>query len=48
MSSLSMQLFQCYIQQVVEICQQPRSKMDLLNKFANEDDKSWVKSLNLD
>ena len=39
MSSLSLQLFQCYIQQVVDICQQPTSIMDLIIKFANEDDK---------
>ena len=36
-SSISLQLFQCYIQQTVEICQQTRSVMDLINKFANED-----------
>jgi len=44
MSSLSLQLFQCYIQQVVEICQKPTSIMDLIIKFANEDNKWWVKS----
>ena len=40
--------FQCYIQRLVDICQQPTSIMDLIIKFANEDDKWWVKSLNVD